>query len=182
MIDNVNIEGAHFYFPKLNKKFVIYDKKSCCIFRGESWFRRQIVWFTCWPVFDNLIITLILVNSLMLTMVDYSDRDAEVISDHNRMIEFIGSIFTYIFTLECVLKIIAMGFVMHRNSYLRDYWNWLDFFVVCISIIEIIPGIPKIKALRTLRVLRPLRSVNALPQMRRLIGSLLASLPELGKI
>ena len=51
------------------------------------------------------------------------------------MIEQIGSIFTYIFTLECVIKIIAMGFFMHRNSYLRDYWNWLDFIVVITSLI-----------------------------------------------
>lgn len=52
---------------------------------------------------------------------------------------------------------------MHKNSYLRDYWNWLDFIVVCIGIFENIPGIPKLKALRTMRVLRPLRSVNAVP-------------------
>lgn len=96
------------------------------------------------------------------------------------MIELLGLIFTYIFTVECLIKIIAMGFVVHRNSYLRDYWNCLDFFVVCIGIFETLPGFPKVKALRTLRVLRPLRSVNAFPEMRRLIGSLLASLPELG--
>ena len=34
-----------------------------------------------------------------------------------------------------------MGFCMHKNSYLRDYWNWLDFIVVCIGIFENIPGI-----------------------------------------
>lgn len=73
-----------------------------------------------------------------------------------------------------------MGFFMHKNAYLRDYWNWLDFIVVCIGIVENIPGIPKLKALRTMRVLRPLRSVNAFPEMRRLIGSLLGSIPELG--
>lgn len=92
----------------------------------------------------------------------------------------IGQILTYIFTLEAVIKIIAMGFIMHKNAYLKDAWNWLDFIVVCIGIFENIPGIPKLKALRTMRILRPLRSVNAFPQMRRLIGSLLASIPELG--
>ena len=71
IMENVNIEGAHFYFPELNKKFVIYDKRSCCIFKSESFIRRKIVWLTCWPGFDNLIITLILVNSLMLAIVDY---------------------------------------------------------------------------------------------------------------
>jgi hypothetical protein len=74
-----------------------------------------------------------------------------------------------------------MGFCFHKNSYMRDPWNWLDFLVVCIGIIEFIPVIPaaNLKAIRTFRVLRPLRSINAFPSMRRLIGSLLASLPSL---
>jgi hypothetical protein len=56
--------------------------------------------------------------------------------------------------------------------------------------IEVIPGIPNLKALRTFRVLRPLRSINAVPSkifhlilgMRRLIGSLLSSLPALANV
>lgn len=114
----------------------------------------------------------------MLALYDYTDRDSE--TTWNKTIDNIGNIFTYIFIGEAVIKIIAMGFFMHRNAYLRDYWNWLDFIVVCIGIVENIPGIPKLKALRTMRVLRPLRSVNAFPEMRRLIGSLLGSIPELG--
>ena len=33
------IDGAHFYFPKMNKKFVIYDRKSCYMFRSDGCFR-----------------------------------------------------------------------------------------------------------------------------------------------
>ena len=29
-----------------------------------------------------------------------------------------------------------MGFVVHRNSYLRDYWNWLDLMVVIFGLLE----------------------------------------------
>lgn len=162
----------------MNKIFKIYDKNSCYIFHGESWFRRMVVKLSCWPMFDNFIILLILLNSVMLALYDYTDRDSE--TTWNKTIDNIGNIFTYIFIGEAVIKIIAMGFFMHRNAYLRDYWNWLDFIVVCIGIVENIPGIPKLKALRTMRVLRPLRSVNAFPEMRRLIGSLLGSIPELG--
>ncbi len=77
-----------------------------------------------------------------------------------------------------------MGFVSHKNSYIRDYWNVLDFCVVCIGVIEMVPFLPaaNLKALRTLRVLRPLRSINAVPSMRRLISSLLDSLPKLGNV
>ena len=53
------------------------------------------------------------------------------------MIEKGGVIFTLIFTMEAVLRIIAMCFFKHKNSYLKDPWNWLDFTVVCIGVIEL---------------------------------------------
>lgn len=38
--------------------------------------------------------------------------------------------FLGIFCVEASLKIIALGFVMHKHSYLRNIWNIMDFFVV----------------------------------------------------
>lgn len=64
------------------------------------------------------------------------------------------------------MKVISYGFIFHRNSYLRDGWNWMDFVVVVIGWIELVPEIPNLRGLRTLRVLRPLRSINAIPSMR----------------
>ena len=49
-------------------------------------------------------------------------------------------IFSYIFTVELVLKVIAMGFCMHPKSYMRDAWNWLDFIVVVTGVIELAAG------------------------------------------
>ena len=175
-----NLDGAAFFFKELNKKFVVYDENSLYIFKSDGKIRRKVVWLTCWPWFDNFIIIMIAINSLLLAAIDYNDRDNK--TSRNQFIEECGLVFTITFTLEAVIKIMAMGFCLHRNSYLRDPWNWLDFLVVCIGIIEFIPSLPaaNLKALRTFRVLRPLRSINAFPSMRRLIGSLLASLPSLG--
>ena len=36
-------------------------------------------------------------------------------------------VFFYLFKL--IIKIIALGFVMQSNTYLRETWNMLDFFV-----------------------------------------------------
>jgi voltage-gated sodium channel len=44
----------------------------------------------------------------------------------------------------------------------------------------LIPNVPNLKVLRALRVLRPLRSINMVPSMRRLVTTLLMSLPPLG--
>ena len=44
-----------------------------------------------------------------------------------------------LFTLECMLKIIGMGFICGTNAYLKDAWNWLDFIVVVSSLLTEIP-------------------------------------------
>ena len=45
-------------------------------------------------------------------------------------------VFTYLFMLEFVVKLIALGLIMDDGSYLRESWNQLDFFIVMSSIID----------------------------------------------
>jgi len=137
-----------------------------------------------WHWFDNFIIFSILVNSVMLGLVDYDDRLLGEVykSSTNALLDKIGFGLSAIFLLECIFKIIAMGFIIHNRAYLKDPWNWLDFFVVCISVIDVIPiGIEAgfLKIMRTIRILRPLRSINKIPELKKLIGTLLKSLPGL---
>ena len=47
--------------------------------------------------------------------------------------EEIEIIFTVTFTSECVMKIIAYGFILHQNAYLKNTWNILDFTIVMIG-------------------------------------------------
>ena len=41
--------------------------------------------------------------------------------------------FLFIFTAECLMKIVAQGFIQHQNAYLRNAWNILDFTIVMIG-------------------------------------------------
>ena len=43
-----------------------------------------------------------------------------------------------IFALEAAVKIIAMGFLIGPDVYLRHYWNMLDFVVVVAGVIDLI--------------------------------------------
>ena len=92
---------------------------------------------------------------------------------------------SYMFIVEALLKMISQGLISHKNAYLRDGWNIMDFIVVISSIFEIIVNnldnvnLPQVNYLRTLRVIRPLRSVKRIPSMRRLVTIMLRSLPEL---
>lgn len=73
-------------------------------------------------------------NSLFLAIADYSNVDSTgaLVSEgswRNTLIARSEIVFTTIFTMECVLKIIALGF-RGKTGYLADPWNWLDFVVV----------------------------------------------------
>ena len=48
----------------------------------------------------------------------------------NQFLNFIGNIFTILYTIEAILKIIALGFILHKHAYLRSLWNILDFIIV----------------------------------------------------
>ncbi|KAK3550964.1 hypothetical protein QTP70_011471 [Hemibagrus guttatus] len=84
------------------------------------------------------------------------------------VLEFADKIFTYIFILEMVLKWLAYGF----KKYFTNYWCWLDFIIVDISVIGLLASafnyeqIGTLRVLRTLRALRPLRAVSRFAGMR----------------
>jgi hypothetical protein len=148
--------------------------------------RRWAVWIVTWKWFDHFITIVILVNSVILAMHDYEGRlvGPSYHSEKNHVLDEMGKVLSVIFICECVLKIIAMGFVFHKTSYLRDTWNKLDFFVVCASFLdwELFPQLNQfssLKVLRTFRILRPLRSINKVKRLKLLINSLLKSLPGL---
>lgn len=47
-----------------------------------------------------------------------------------QQLESTETYFLCIFCVEASLKILALGLVLHKNSYLRNIWNIMDFFVV----------------------------------------------------
>ena len=81
------------------------------------------------------------------------------------------STFSALFLAECVAKIVALGFVMGKHTYLSEPWNWLDFVVVIIGVIDFFPsdGSSNLSALRAMRVLRPLRLVTKFPELRDVV-------------
>merc|ERR550514_303049 len=95
----------------------------------------------------------------------------------------IDIVLTIAFTMEMLLKIFVLGFIMNKGAYLRDAWNILDFVIVIVSIISLaaagVPGLKSLRSLRTLRVLRPLRLVNRYPGLKLVVNALLASGPKI---
>ena len=132
--------------------------------------------------FDRFITFCILANSLLLATKEYRENyDGEYESSWNKTLEYTDLVFTLIFLIECVVKIIGMGFYKHDRSYLKDPFNWIDFIIVIVSLVSLTPiaNHESFKAFRTARVLRPLRSVQSFDRMKTLIEAVIKSVPEL---
>lgn len=97
-----------------------------------------------------------------------------------------------------VLKILGLGFIVGPDSYMRDEWNILDFFIVMMGYVSMIleagsgeetledkPGEPQgeggfnVSGLRTFRVARPLKSISSVKGLKVLITAVLSALPML---
>lgn len=183
-VAHTNIERANF---SVHGKAYQFAPVSLGFLDESSWLRQRVVWLVKWWVFDRVILAFIVLNSVSLAMIDYSVNavnpetwEPETANSwRNEMVLTAETVFTVIFTVEFVLKVVAMGFIQHSGTYLRDGWNLVDFIVVVSGIMILIPGMPNVSALRTFRVMRPLRSLRILPGMKLLVSSLLASIPSL---
>jgi len=94
-----------------------YATVSLCCLSVTNPFRNKIIQIVAInPWFDRLILVVIIVNCFFLAM----DNEVDFISKNSESIDII---FLIIYTLEMMLKIVAMGFFMRAHSYLRDAWN-----------------------------------------------------------
>jgi len=80
-----------------------------------------------------------------------------------------------------VLKILALGFILNKGSYLRDSWNILDFIIVMSGYVGYIfqGGGANLSVLRSFRVIRPLRTISSIQGLRIIVQALISSLPLL---
>lgn len=114
-------------------KFCKYSKTSLGLLDNRSKIRWYIVYLITSKKFENFILIMIIINSVFLGVKDYTDQDNQ--TSINKFVENSEPFFTYIFLFECVSRVVGMGFIYGKNSYLRDTWNWLDFIVVVTSLL-----------------------------------------------
>lgn len=82
-----------------------FAKNSLGIFDNKQKFRYGMVYITTSKWFENCVIALIVFNSLLLGIKDYTDE--ENTKPINSFIEDLEPMFTYMFLMECMSKIIA---------------------------------------------------------------------------
>jgi hypothetical protein len=97
------------------------------------------------------------------------------------------NVFLGLYTIEMVVKILGLGFVMGEKAYIRDGWNILDFIIVISSY----PALFEVKdpdgndesfslaGLRSFRVLRPLKTISSVKGLKVLMNALGQAMPLL---
>ncbi|XP_056220869.1 sodium channel protein type 4 subunit alpha B-like isoform X1 [Seriola aureovittata] len=143
---------------------------------GQIWWRMRK---TCYQIvehswFESFIIFMILLSSGALAFEDIYIEQRKVVKV---ILEYADKIFTYIFILEMMLKWLAYGF----KKYFTNYWCWLDFLIVDISVLGqlaqfiSVDQITAMRVLRTFRALRPLRAASRFAGIRVSLVSLVAN-------
>ena len=94
--------------------------------------RKLVHWIVTKKLFDMFIMFIIVLSSIALASEDPVDES----SPRNKILGTADYFFTAIFTMECTLKILDLGFVLHPGSYLRDFWNFMDITVVSCALIS----------------------------------------------
>lgn len=112
-------------------------------------------------------------NSVLLAL-----DDPTTDTDNNATIDLALLI---IYTVEMVIKILALGFIFDSNSYMRDSWNIVDIVIIGTGYLPyLISGTNvNLSALRSLRVLRPLKSITKIKALKQLLTALFSAIPLL---
>lgn len=145
------------------------DSYSLYIFPETNKFRKLCYWFVNQKWFDNVILLFIALNCITLAM---ERPNIPPWSKERFFLATANYLFTVVFAIEMLLKVVAAGMFYGNDAYFTSGWNIMDGSLVIISIIDLLMGLlsdgsPRIfgilRVFRLLRSLRPLRVINRAP-------------------
>uniref|UniRef100_A0A669Q541 Voltage-dependent N-type calcium channel subunit alpha n=1 Tax=Phasianus colchicus TaxID=9054 RepID=A0A669Q541_PHACC len=173
------------YNPIPVKQNCFTVNRSLFIFSEDNVIRKYAKRITEWPYpFREAVWawwgTTIIANCIVLALEQHlPDGDKTPMSERLDDTEpyFIG-----IFCFEAGIKIIALGFVFHKGSYLRNGWNVMDFVVVLTGILATAGTDFDLRTLRAVRVLRPLKLVSGIPSLQVVLKSIMKAMVPLLQI
>uniref|UniRef100_A0A9J8AI12 Voltage-dependent T-type calcium channel subunit alpha n=1 Tax=Cyprinus carpio carpio TaxID=630221 RepID=A0A9J8AI12_CYPCA len=146
---------------------------------------RLLIHKICTSHYLDLFITIVIgLNVITMSMEHY--HQPKVLDEALKICNYI---FTIIFVLESVFKLVAFGF----RRFFKDRWNQLDLAIVLLSImgitleeIEVNASLPInptiIRIMRVLRIARVLKLLKMAVGMRALLDTVIQALPQVGNL
>nr|XP_033490469.1 sodium channel protein type 4 subunit alpha B-like [Epinephelus lanceolatus] len=120
-------------------------------------------------LFRLFILVTVLTNCVFMTM-----------SNPPEWRETAEHVFTAIYTLEVLIKMMSRGLCFGSFTFLRDPWNWLDILVVLTGYLTWIVSIKTLSVLRT--VTRVLKIITVIPGLKKTVGDVVQSLRKLADV
>uniref|UniRef100_A0A7N6AEK1 Voltage-dependent calcium channel alpha-1 subunit IQ domain-containing protein n=1 Tax=Anabas testudineus TaxID=64144 RepID=A0A7N6AEK1_ANATE len=131
-----------------------------------------------------MILATIIANCIVLALEQHLPGEDK--TPMSKRLEKTEPYFIGMFCFEAGIKIIALGFVFHKGSYLRNGWNVMDFIVVLSGILAAAGAHMNIsvdlRTLRAVRVLRPLKLVSGIPSLQIVLKSIMKAMVPLLQI
>ena len=125
--------------------------------------------------FNTLVISVIIASALYAGVSSYNEI---IPADYVFLLQVFDYSITVFFTIEILIRIFAERSLV---SFFKDGWNVFDFLIVSISLIPI-GGAASVFVARLLRIVRILRIITVVPAFRRIIDSLIKTIPRVGFI
>ncbi|CAH1786622.1 unnamed protein product [Owenia fusiformis] len=161
------------------------NTRSLWIFSEENFIRKYAKIIIEWGPFEYMVLLTIIANCIVLALENHlPENDKTALSTQLDETEVY---FLAIFCVEAVLKIVALGFILHKGSYLRNVWNIMDFIVVVTGLLTKFIGQSEnvgidLRTLRAVRVLRPLKLVSGIPSLQVVLKSIIRAMAPLLQI
>ena len=125
------------------------------------------------PWFNSIIIILIIFNTILLATDSYPLPPADFIFAS----QILNYVFTAIFALETVLKIVGLGI----KNFSKDKFNIFDAIVVLLSLVELsLDSNSSISALRAFRLFRIIKLARSWKSLKLLIYSIAHTIAAIG--
>uniref|UniRef100_A0A8C6VY45 Calcium voltage-gated channel subunit alpha1 E n=1 Tax=Nothobranchius furzeri TaxID=105023 RepID=A0A8C6VY45_NOTFU len=158
--------------------------RSLFIFGEDNVVRKYAKKITEWPYPFYMILATIIANCIVLALEQHLPSEDK--TPMSKKLEKTEPYFIGMFCFEAGIKIIALGFVFHKGSYLRNGWNVMDFIVVLSGILAAAGAHMNIsvdlRTLRAVRVLRPLKLVSGIPSLQIVLKSIMKAMVPLLQI
>lgn len=105
------------------------------MFDYDNSLRVQIFNLVKSAVFEGCIVVFVLFTSIHLALFSpLSDPNGK----YAKTLYWVDFGTTFVFLAEFILKVIAFGLLCNgKHSYLRSYWNNLDFIIVVLSLLSL---------------------------------------------
>ncbi|XP_031167426.2 voltage-dependent T-type calcium channel subunit alpha-1H-like [Sander lucioperca] len=165
-----------------------HEEWSFYVFSPQNRFRICCQRLISHKMFDYMVLVLILLSCVTIAV---ERPEINLNSTERWILNTAGYVFSVVFFVEMLFKVIALGVLFGKESYCRSAWNAVDGFLVILSLVDILVSLAStsekhllgaLKVLRLLRAMRPLRLIKRAPKLKLAVEALLASVKPIGNI